>query len=327
MSRAPDPLNPSLPLLDRLRFELRRRRMSPRTEAAYVGWVRRFVDVHRRDPRSMGAVEVVAFLSRLAVEERVTASTQNQALAALLFLYRTVLGQELSGLDAAASARRPLRLPVVLSREEVRRILGALHGPARLQATLLYGSGLRLLECLRLRVKDVDFERRQLIVRGGKGDRDRRTPLSVKLLPALQQHLAQVRALWDRDRSEGFGRVTLPNAIERKLPAASREWPWQWVFPASRRYRDPVTREERRHHEHPTALQRTVKRTALQIGLPKRVSCHTFRHSFATHLLEDGADLRTVQELLGHRDVRTTMIYTHVLNVGPLGVSSPADRL
>jgi integron integrase len=275
----------------------------------------------------MGAQEVVVFLSHLAVNERVTASTQNQALAALLFLYRTVLGQQLSGLDAATHARRPERLPVVLGRDEVRRVLDALEGTARLQATLLYGGGLRLLECVRLRVKDVDFERRQILVRSGKGDRDRRAPLSARVVPALRAHLAQVRALWDRDVAEGYGRVTLPSALERKYPAAPREWGWQWVFPASRRYQDPRTREERRHHEHETVLQRHVKRTALRLGFTKRVSCHTLRHSFATHLLEDGADLRTVQELLGHRDVRTTMIYTHVLNVGPLGVSSPADRL
>ncbi len=301
--------------------------MSPRTEAAYVSWVRRFVQFHRRYPEAMGAKEVTDFLSHLAVEDRVTASTQNQALAALLFLYRAVLGKPLSGLDEAARARRSERLPVVLSRDEVRRLIGALSGQARLQATLLYGSGLRLLECLRMRVKDIDFDRRQLIVRSGKGDRDRRAPLSSRLAPSLRSHLAQVRALWDRDVAEGYGRVTLPSALERKYRGASREWGWQWVFPASRRYQDPRTREERRHHEHETVLQRHVKRVALQVGFTKRVSCHTLRHSFATHLLEDGADLRTVQELLGHRDVRTTMIYTHVLNVGPLGVSSPADRL
>jgi integron integrase len=314
-------------LLDRLRVEARRRRMSPRTEAAYVAWARRFVEFHHRHPDGMGAPEVVRFLTDLAVEGRVTASTQNQALAALLFLYRVVLGKPLSGLDEAARARRPERLPVVLSRDEVRRLLSRLDGSRRLQATVLYGSGLRLLECLQLRVKDLDFERNQILVRSGKGDRDRRAPLSSRSIPELRSHLALVRALWDRDVAEGYGRVALPSALERKQPSAAREWAWQWVFPASRRYHDARTREQRRHHEHETVLQRAVKRAALQAGFSKRVTCHTLRHSFATHLLEDGADLRTVQELLGHRDVRTTMIYTHVLNIGPLGVSSPADRL
>jgi integron integrase len=301
--------------------------MSPRTEAAYVAWVRRFAEFHRRHPEAMGAAEVVTFLSHLAVDVRVSAPTQNQALAALLFLYRVVLGRPLSGLDEAVRARKPERLPVVLSREEVRRLLSALDGRWHLQAALLYGSGLRLLECLRLRVKDLDFERRQILVRSGKGDRDRRAPLSSRSIPDLRSHLVLVRALWDRDVAEGYGRVALPSALESKYPSAAREWGWQWVFPASRRYHDARTREQRRHHEHETVLQRTIKRATLRAGFTKRVSCHTLRHSFATHLLEDGADLRTVQELLGHRDVRTTMIYTHVLNVGPLGVSSPADRL
>ena len=322
------PPPPPARLLDRVRFEAKRHRLSPRTAATYAAWVRRFVLFHaKRHPAEMGAREVTEFLSHLAVDANVSASTQNQALAALLFLYRAVIGRELEGLDAAARAHRAPRLPIVLSRDEVRRLLGALKGVARTEATLLYGCGLRLLECLSLRVKDVDIERNQVLVRAGKGDKDRRTPLPKSLVPALREQLDRARLLWNRDCREGFGRVGLPHALVRKYPGAAGEWAWQWVFPASRRWRDATSGEEHRHHEHPTVLQRAVKLAAAEAGFAKRATCHALRHSFATHLLEDGADIRTVQELLGHSDVRTTMIYTHVLNVGPLGVTSPADRL
>ncbi len=275
----------------------------------------------------MGTPEVVAFLSHLAVEDHVGPATQNQALSALVFLYRYLFDRELKGLDAAARAKQTRPLPVALSREEVRSILERLHGTKRLQATLLYGAGLRLMESLRLRVKDLDPTRGQLTVRQGKGRRDRVTTLPRRVQAPLERHLQAVRDLYRRDLAEGYAGVPLPNALERKYPSARREWGWQWVFPASRLSRDPRSDERVRYHLHPTVLQRAVKQAARRAGIAKRVSCHTFRHCFATHLLEDGADIRTVQELLGHRDLKTTMIYTHVVNRGPLGVLSPADRL
>ena len=314
-------------LLDRVRQRARLRHMSRRTEDAYVRWTRRFILFHdKRHPQEMGSPEVIAFLSFLAVEEGVGPSTQSQALAALLFLYREILGRELEGLDAAARPRRSRPIPVVMSRAEVRAVLETLTGHHRLVATLLYGGGLRLLECLRLRIKDVDVERRQLLVREGKGRRDRRCPLPLREHERLSEQLRNARQAYERDREQGIG-VPLPNALVRKYPAAQGEWGWYWLFPARRPTTDRRTGEIFRHHLHETAIQRAVKRAAAQAGLTKRVGCHTFRHSFATHLLEDGSDIRTVQQLLGHRDVRTTMIYTHVLETGPLGVTSPADRL
>jgi len=306
---------------------MRLRHMSRRTEEAYLGWIRRYIHFHGvRHPDAMGASEVVAFLDHLAVEREVSASTQNQALSALLFLYRAVLDRRLEGLDAATRARGIRALPVVLSRDEVRDVMARLAPRDRLVAMLLYGGGLRLLEALRLRVKDVDLQRRQVTVRQGKGRRDRRCPFPVRLGRPLLEHLEASRRLHGEDRDAGVG-VRLPDALGRKYPAATGEWSWYWIFPAQRPTADEHTGELFRHHLHETVLQRAVKRAARRAGLAKRVTCHTFRHSFATHLLEDGADIRTVQELLGHRDLKTTMIYTHVLDRGPLGVTSPADRL
>jgi integron integrase len=311
-----------------VRAALRARHGSRRTEKAYVGWIRRYILFHgKRHPAEMGATEITQFLSALAVERHVAASTQNQALSALLFLYRHVLEQELPWLEDVVRARRPARLPVVLTRDEVRAVIRELDGPARLLALLLYGAGLRVLEAARLRVKDVDFARNELVVRGGKGDRDRVTMLPGAVKSDLVKHLEVVRAQHEADLRQGAGWVELPWALARKYPNAGRAWGWQWVFPATRMYLHQDTGQRRRHHLHESALQRAVKVAMRQAGLAKHASCHTFRHSFATHLLEDGHDIRTVQELLGHRDVSTTMIFTHVLNRGPAAVQSPADRM
>ncbi|WP_175304622.1 integron integrase [Candidatus Nitrospira nitrificans] len=324
-----EPVPPPPPrLLDRVRAAIRTRHYSRRTEKAYVGWIRRYILFHgKRHPAEMGASEVTRFLSSLAVEGQVAASTQNQAVSALLFLYREVLGQELPWLDEVIRARRPVRLPVVLGRREVQAILDGLGGAPRLMALLLYGAGLRLLECARLRVQDIDFERHQIVVRGGKGDKDRVTMLPVVVRADLAAHLEEVRRQHALDLRRGAGWVELPSALARKYPYAGREWGWQWVFPATRVYVDRDTSQRRRHHLHESVLQRAVKMAVARAGLPRHATCHTLRHSFATHLLEDGHDIRTVQELLGHRDVSTTMIYTHVLNRGPAGVRSPADRM
>jgi integron integrase len=315
-----------LRLLDRVRLELRLRHYSPRTEEAYVGWVRRFVLFHgKRHPRELGAPAISAFLSHLAVHGRVAAATQNQALNALAFLYLRVLGMAMPKLENLVRAQRPKRLPVVLSREEVRQLLGELRGTPRLVASFLYGSGLRLLEGLELRVKDVDLGTGELRVRRGKGAKDRVTPLPRACEQPLREHLNRVRALFEQDLRDGFAGVPLPEALARKYPAAPREWGWQWVFPASRRFIDPGDARERRWHLHETAVQRAVKCAVRAAGITKPAGCHTLRHSFATHLLADGYDIRTVQELLGHRSVQTTMVYTHVLNRGGRGVRSPLD--
>jgi integron integrase len=312
-------------LLQRYREELQLRHYARRTVKSYELWVRRYLRFHGlRHPRTMGCDEVEAFLTHLAVERQVSASTQNQALAALLFLYRELLQQDVD-LAGVVRARTRQRLPVVLSREEVRAVREELEGTPALVVGLLYGSGLRLMEALRLRVKDLDFGRRELLVRDGKGGKDRVTLLPQSQVSALQRHLEEVQRLHRADLEAGWGQVLLPGALARKYRKADREWAWQWVFPQARRWRDPATGQEGRHHLDPTVVQKAVKQAVAAAGVSKAASCHTFRHSFATHLLKGGQDIRTIQELLGHRDVSTTMIYTHVLNRGPLGVCSPAD--
>lgn len=315
-------------LLDRLARALRARHYSLRTEQAYAHWVRRYVIFHgRRHPIEMGEAEINEFLTALAVEGKVSSSTQNQALSALLFLYRHILGREVGQIGDVVRAQRPRHLPVVMSREEVKAVISYLHGEKRIIATLLYGSGLRLMECLRLRVQDIDFGKNQITVRSGKGEKDRVTMLPQAVRPMLEEHLRRVRQVHERDLAEGWGSVELPAALDRKFPRAPRAWEWQWVFPQERRWRNPATGRQGRHHIDESLVQRSVKEAVARAGLSKRASCHTFRHSFATHLLESGYDVRTVQELLGHRDLRTTMIYTHVLNRGPAGIRSPFDSL
>jgi len=288
--------------------------------------VLRFVRFHgRRHPRQMGEAEVTAFLSHLAVHDKVAASTQNQALSALLFLYRDVLRLELSWLDDVVRAKQPLRLPTVLTVGEVQAVLAHLHGVNWLVGSLLYGAGLRLMEALHLRIQDLDFERGEITVRHGKGGKDRRTVLPGAVKRPLAAHLTRVQARHREDLQRGAGSVVLPGALARKAPGASRDWCWQWVFPASRLYCDRETSELRRHHHHESAVQRAVKEAVRCAGIPKRATCHTLRHSFATHLLESGYDIRTIQELLGHTSLTTTMIYTHVLNRGGGGVRSPLD--
>jgi len=314
-------------LLDEVRARVRRLGLAIRTETAYVGWIRRFILANgKRHPRDMGAREVEAFLTALATVGHVAASTQNQALSALLFLYREVLGTELPWMDDIRRAKRPERLPVVLSRDEVMRLLGQMNGTHELMAGLLYGAGLRLMECVRLRVQDVDFVRREITVRQGKGGKDRRTVLPAASVSALQEQLAATKRVHERDVRAGFGAVWLPNALDRKYRNAASEWIWQYVFPARARSIDPRSGVERRHHIDEKTLQRAVRVAAQAAGIDKHASCHTLRHSFATHLLEAGSDIRTIQELLGHADVSTTMIYTHVLNKGGRGVLSPLDR-
>ncbi|HZT60939.1 MAG TPA: integron integrase [Pyrinomonadaceae bacterium] len=313
-------------LLDLVRQHTRTLHYSIRTEEAYVSWIRQFILFHgKRHPSEMGAPEVASFLSHLATERNVAASTQTQALSALLFLYRKVLELPIDWVENVERAKKPQRLPVVFTRDEVRALLAHLRGESWLMASLLYGSGLRLMECLRLRVKDVDLARLEIVVRAGKGDKDRVTMLPQSLVAPLERQLERVRALHGADLSEGYGRVYLPHALARKYPSAANEFCWQYLFPASRRSRDPRTGAVRRHHLAETALQKAVKEAVRKACIKKPGSCHTLRHSFATHLLEDGHDIRTIQELLGHADVQTTMIYTHVLNRGGRCVRSPLD--
>jgi integron integrase len=321
-------VSPPPRFLDRVRGAMRVRHLSRRTEKSYVAWIRRFILFHdQRHPDQLGAPEVAGYLCHLASNRQVSASTQNQAFSALLFLYRDVLGRELAGLDDVPRARLPERLPVVLAREEVAAVLRHLQGTPRIMCALLYGGGLRLLECCRLRVKDVDFARQEITVHDGKGRRDRVTVLPAQLVPPLRAHLDRVERQHRADLEGNAGSVALPGALARKYPNAHREWPWQWVFPASRIYTDAATGERRRHHLHETVLQREFAAAVRAARLTKPATCHTLRHSFATHLLETGYDIRTIQELLGHADVSTTMIYTHVLNRGGRGVRSPLDQL
>jgi integron integrase len=315
-------------LLDRVRDVARLRHLSLRTEEAYVAWARKYTLFHgKKHPSAMGAAEVREFLTHLARDRKVAASTQNQALNALVFLYDSVLKEKLGEIGAIERARRPVRLPVVLSPEEVARLLDAMEGTYQLMGRLLYGSGMRLMECLRLRVKDVDFANGQVVVRDGKGQRDRATVLPESLREPLKRHLARVRLLHAADRRAKVPGVFLLGALERKLPRAGEKWEWQWVFPAKGLSHDPRGGAARRHHVHPTGLQRAVRDAARLAGIDKRVSCHTLRHSFATHLLAGGYDIRTVQELLGHAHVSTTMVYTHVLSRPGVTVRSPLDRL
>ena len=315
-------------LVAEVRRAMRLLHYSPRTEEAYLGWIRRFIRFSgMRHPATLGVADVRTYLSSLATEGMVSASTQNQAHAALVFLYKEVLRSPIGWVSDIKAARTNQRLPVVLTRDEVRAVLEQMAGAKRLAASLLYGSGLRLRECLQLRVKDIDFARAEITVRAGKGDKDRMTMLPQMAEPALRIHLERVQRWHYEDLELGGGRVPLPMALDRKYPKAGLEWVWQYVFPAIRTFEEPATGERRRHHMHDSVLQRAVKEAVRASGVPKRATCHTFRHSFATHLLEDGYDIRTVQELLGHSDVSTTMIYTHVLNRGGRGVRSPADRL
>lgn len=315
-------------LLDQVREQIRIRHYSIRTETVYLVWVKRFIRFHKyRHPQEMGAAEVEAFLSDLAVRRDVSASTQNQALSAILFLYKQVLRIELPWMDGVVRARRPQRLPVVLTRDEVASVLSQLDGTLWLVASLLYGSGMRLMEVLRLRVKDVEFSRLEILIRDGKGQKDRVTMLPRKLAAPLQHHLERVQTLHRQDLLEGYGRANLPHALARKYPNAAGEWCWQFVFPSINRSADPRSGGIFRHHLHEKTIQRAIRNAVRRVGLSKPATPHTLRHSFATHLLESGQDIRTVQELLGHADVKTTQIYTHVLNRGGHGVTSPLDRV
>jgi len=313
-------------LLDQVRDVIRRRHYSIRTEQAYVDWIKRFILYHdKRHPREMAEEEVTQFLTYLARDRNVASSTQNQALSALLFLYKDVLKQEIGWLKNVERARRPAKLPVVLAHAELKRVFAQMHGVPKLMAGLLYGSGLRLMECVRLRVKDVDFELAQITVRDAKGGKDRVTMLPINLSEPLQRHLRQMKARHEQDLEDGFGSVHLPFALSRKFPNAARQWGWQYVFPSSRISVDPRTGKRQRHHMAEGILQSALNRAVHAAGIVKRANCHSLRHSFATHLLKRGYDIRTVQELLGHKDVSTTMIYTHVLNRPGIGVRSPLD--
>ncbi|MBI3564755.1 MAG: integron integrase [Elusimicrobia bacterium] len=324
---APSPAAGLQEVLRRASAAMCARHFSPRTVEAYLLWTRRFAESTGTTPQEWDEARLGEFLTGLAVRSRVSASTQNQALNALAFVFKEVLGRDAGRLDGVVRAKRPQRLPVVLSRDEVRAILARMAGAPRLMASLLYGGGLRLMECCRLRVKDVDFDLNEVVVRAGKGGKDRRVMLPASVRDGLKAHLAAVQRLHQEDLSRGLGAVELPNALDRKYPNAPKEWGWQWVFPADRHYLCAETGERRRHHLHETVLQKEFRQARLRAGVTKPAGCHALRHSFATQLLEDGYDIRTIQELLGHADVSTTMIYTHVLNRGGRGVRSPADAL
>lgn len=313
-------------LLDQVRHVIRKKHYSIRTEQAYTDWIKRFILFHgKRHPKDMGESEISKYISYLAVKRNVAASTQNQALNAIVFLYKQVLKRDLGDFGNMERAKRPKRLPTVLTKNEADRVLTVMSGKSALMAKLLYGCGLRLMECLRLRVKDIEFDSNQIIVRDGKGQKDRVTMLPEQLKTQLIEYLKRVQIIHEKDLKCGFGEVYLPYALSRKYPNAAKEWYWQYVFPSTKISKDPRSGKRRRHHAYETALQRAVRNAARSVGIPKPVSPHTFRHCFATHLLEAGYDIRTVQDLLGHKDVSTTMIYTHVLNKGGMGVKSPLD--
>jgi integron integrase len=322
-------LSPQKPkLLDQVRQAIRTRHYSDKTEKAYVHWIKRYIFFHnKRHPLEMSEPEIGKFLSSLATDGHVSASTQNQAFNALLFFYHEVLHKKIGLVDGVVRAKRPQRLPVVLTKDEVKRVIDPMSGVPRLMAVLLYGAGLRLMECCRLGIKDIDFARNEIVIRSGKGNKDRYTMLPSTIREPLVQHLRLVKSQHEADLKAGLGRISLPNALDRKYPNAGKEWGWQWVFPATSHFTDRDSGEQRRHHLHESVLQRAFKEARLKAGVFKLAGCHTLRHSFATHLLENGYDIRTVQELLGHNDVSTTMIYTHVLDRGGNGVCSPADGL
>jgi len=312
--------------MERVSDALRTKHYSYRTEQTYTDWIKRYILFHdKRHPKDMGENEIRAFITHLATERKVAASTSNQALSAILFLYRTVLQIEITLPPDLSNASRPKRLPTVLTHAEAMKIINHMRGAPRLMAKIMYGSGLRVMECMRLRVKDIDFDNHQIIVRGGKGDNDRFTVLPDSLIPEIKHMLQDVKALHQKDLAEGYGETILPNALDVKYTAASKEWTWQFIFPASQRSTDPITGVIRRHHLDETVPQKAIREAAKIAGVDKQVTPHTFRHSFATHLLQNGYDIRTVQELLGHKDVKTTMIYTHVLQRGGLAVKSPLD--
>ena len=327
--RVPTPPPSQKPkLLEQVRQAIRARHYSDRTEKAYVHWIKRYIFFHnKRHPVEMAEPEIGQFLSSLATEGHVSASTQNQAFNALLFLYHEILGKKIGLIDNVVRAKRPQRLPVVLTKDEVKKLIDQMSGVPRLMAVLLYGGGLRLMECCRLGIKDIDFTRNEIVVRSGKGNKDRYTTLPNIVREPLVKHLRFVKSQHEADLKAGLGRVNLPNALDRKYSNAGKEWGWQWVFPATGHFTDRVSGEQRRHHLHESVLQRAFKEARIKAGVFKPAGCHTLRHSFATHLLENGYDIRTVQELLGHNDVSTTMIYTHVLNRGGRGVRSPVDGL
>ena len=315
-------------LFDQVRQVIRRKHYSYRTEQCYLHWMKRYIHFNnKRHPNELAETEIAAFLTHLAVDRKVSASTQNQALSALLFLYKHVLRRDVALIEGVTRAKSPANLPVVLTRDELRALLQRIQGREWLMASLMYGSGLRLRECVSIRVKDVDFGFQQVVVRNGKGGKDRVTPLPQTLLGPLERQLEAARRTWQCDRLDGFGECSMPPALTRKFAGAAREWSWQYVFPASKRSLDPFSGRWKRHHVDASVVQRAVKQAVRQIGLTKRITCHTLRHSFATHLLESGQDIRTIQELLGHKDLNTTMIYTHVLCKGGHGVRSPLDRL
>ncbi|MDD4872891.1 MAG: integron integrase [Kiritimatiellae bacterium] len=315
-------------MIHEIKRVLRLKHYSIRTEHSYIAWVKRFIDFNQmKHPLDMGEPEVEAFLSHLALEEHVASSTQNQAFNSLLFLYREVLNRPLEGRIDSVRAKKSIRIPVVMTREETAKVLGLMKGIPQIMAKLLYGSGLRLMECVRLRVKDIDFQMKQITVRAGKGDRDRYTTLSENLIPALKEQIFRVQILHEKDVAEGYGAVYLPGALEKKYPQAAKELAWQYVFPSRKTSVDPRSGVTRRHHLVPSVLEKAIRRAVIEAGINKKISSHTFRHSFATHLLQSGTDIRTIQGLLGHSNLQTTMVYTHILKQGGQGVKSPLDNL